>query len=52
MLLTCEEAGGLETEKVASGGWNGPVELEPFKGKKITGVPILRAGLGMMEGVL
>ena len=33
-------------------GWNGPVQVEQIKGKKITVVPILRAGLGMMEGVL
>lgn len=33
-------------------GWNGPVEVDQIKGKKITVVPILRAGLGMMEGVL
>jgi uracil phosphoribosyltransferase len=30
----------------------GPVQVEQIKGKKITVVPILRAGLGMMEGVL
>ncbi|MEL2303907.1 uracil phosphoribosyltransferase, partial [Klebsiella pneumoniae] len=33
-------------------GWNGPVEIDQIKGKKITVVPILRAGLGMMDGVL
>lgn len=33
-------------------GWAGPVEIEGIKGKKITIVPILRAGLGMMDGVL
>ncbi len=41
-----------ETEKVTIEGWNGPVEIDQIKGKKITVVPILRAGLGMMEGVL
>ena len=30
----------------------GPVQVEQIKGKKITVVPILRAGLGMMDGVL
>ncbi len=30
----------------------GPVEIEQIKGKKITVVPILRAGIGMMNGVL
>ena len=51
-LLTYEATADLETEKVTIEGWNGPVEVEQIKGKKITVVPILRAGLGMMEGVL
>ena len=51
-LLTYEATAGLETEKVTIEGWNGPVEVDQIKGKKITVVPILRAGLGMMEGVL
>lgn len=51
-LLTYEATADLETEKVTIQGWNGPVEIEQIKGKKITVVPILRAGLGMMEGVL
>ncbi len=33
-------------------GWCGPVQVDRIKGKKVTVVPILRAGLGMMEGVL
>ena len=33
-------------------GWAGKVEIEEIKGKKLTVVPILRAGLGLMEGVL
>jgi len=33
-------------------GWCGPVRAERIKGKKITVVPILRAGLGMLDGVL
>ncbi len=51
-LLTYEATAGLETEKVTIEGWNGPVEVDQIKGKKITVVPILRAGVGMMEGVL
>ena len=51
-LLTYEATADLETEKVTIEGWNGPVQVEQIKGKKITVVPILRAGLGMMEGVL
>jgi uracil phosphoribosyltransferase len=33
-------------------GWCGPVTAERIKGKKITVVPILRAGIGMLDGVL
>ena len=51
-LLTYEAAADLETETVTIEGWCGPVEIEQIKGKKITVVPILRAGLGMMDGVL
>ena len=51
-LLTYEATKHLVTEKVAIQGWAGPVEVEKIKGKKITVVPILRAGLGMMTGVL
>lgn len=43
-LLTYEATADLETEKVTIEGWNGPVEVEQIKGKKITVVPILRAG--------
>ena len=51
-LLTYEATKQLETETVTIQGWAGPVEVEKIKGKKITVVPILRAGLGMMNGVL
>ncbi|QGM81274.1 uracil phosphoribosyltransferase [Otariodibacter oris] len=51
-LLTYEATADLETEKVTIDGWNGPVEIDRIKGKKVTVVPILRAGLGMMDGVL
>ena len=51
-LLTYEATKDLETEKVTIAGWAGPVETDQIKGKKITVVPILRAGLGMMDGVL
>lgn len=51
-LLTYEATKDLETEKVTIQGWNGPVEIDRIKGKKVTVVPILRAGLGMMDGVL
>lgn len=51
-LLTYEATTDLETEKVTIEGWNGAVEIDRIKGKKVTVVPILRAGLGMMDGVL
>jgi len=51
-LLTYEATKDLETEKETIQGWAGPIPVEKIKGKKITVVPILRAGLGMMPGVL
>lgn len=51
-LLTYEATKDLATEKKMIEGWAGNVEIEKIKGKKITIVPILRAGLGMMDGVL
>ncbi len=51
-LLTYEATKQLETERVTIQGWAGPVEVQRIKGKKITVVPILRAGLGMLDGFL
>ena len=51
-LLTYEATKDLETEKITIQGWAGPVQIDRIKGKKITVVPILRAGLGMLDGVL
>ena len=51
-LLTYEATKDLETETITIRGWAGDVVVENIKGKKITVVPILRAGLGMMDGVL
>ena len=51
-LLTFEATKDLETEIRTIPGWAGEVSVERIKGKKITVVPILRAGLGMMDGVL
>jgi len=51
-LLTYEATKDLETETITISGWAGPVSVQQIKGKKITVVPILRAGLGMMDGVL
>ncbi|EHJ49108.1 uracil phosphoribosyltransferase [Solidesulfovibrio carbinoliphilus subsp. oakridgensis] len=51
-LLTYEATKSLKTEKISINGWAGPLEVDRIAGKKITVVPILRAGLGMMDGVL
>ncbi|WP_438865174.1 uracil phosphoribosyltransferase [Neptunicella sp.] len=52
-LLTYEATRDLETEPVSITGWAGePIEIQKIKGKKITIVPILRAGLGMLDGVM
>ncbi|SDI85396.1 uracil phosphoribosyltransferase [Ferrimonas sediminum] len=51
-LLTYEATSGFEMETVEIDGWNGPISINQIKGKKVTVVPILRAGLGMMDGVL
>ena len=51
-LLTYEATKDIETESKIIEGWAGTVQVEKIKGKKITIVPILRAGLGMMGGVI
>ncbi|AIT10089.1 uracil phosphoribosyltransferase [Candidatus Francisella endociliophora] len=51
-LLTYEVTAGFELEKTQLLGWQDTnIEVEQIKGKKLTVVPILRAGLGMMDGV-
>lgn len=51
-LLTYEATTDLETESHTVQGWAGPVQVDKIKGKKVTVVPILRAGMGMLDGVL
>jgi uracil phosphoribosyltransferase len=51
-LLTYEATADLETEAAEVDGWAGPIAVQRIKGRKITLVPILRAGLGMLPGVL
>jgi len=51
-LLAYEASQDFELETVTVSGWAGPVEIDRIKGKKVTVVPILRAGLGMLDGVL
>lgn len=52
-LLTYEATRELQTEVIETTAWNGQkINVKKIKGKKITVVPILRAGLGMLDGVL
>ena len=51
-LLTYEATRDLETVAEQITGWAGSLSVQRLKGKKITIVPILRAGLGMLPGVL
>lgn len=51
-LLTYEATKDLPTEKVRIEAWSGSCEIAQIQGKKVTVVPILRAGLGMLDGVL
>ena len=51
-LLTYEATADLETEEATVEGWAGPIGIRRIKGRKVTLVPILRAGLGMLTGVL
>lgn len=51
-LLTYEASKNFELEPKTITSWNGEITVEQIKGKKVTVVPILRAGLGMMDGVL
>ena len=51
-LLAYEATADFPLEPVTVEGWAGPVQVERISGKKVTLVPILRAGLGMLDGVL
>lgn len=51
-LLTYEATKDLSLEAVTIQGWDGEINIQQIEGKKATVVPILRAGLGMMDGVL
>ncbi|MCU4414721.1 uracil phosphoribosyltransferase [Acinetobacter sp. WU_MDCI_Axc73] len=52
MLLTYEATKDLQLVDHDVDGWAGKVTTQRIAGKKITIVPILRAGIGMLEGVL
>lgn len=52
-LLAYEATRDFQLEKRTIAGWDGgSVEIQQIKGKKVTVVPILRAGIGMLDGVL
>ena len=51
-LLAYEAFRSLELEAVEIEGWAGKVKVEKISGKKVAVVPILRAGIGMLQGVL
>ena len=51
-LLAYEATADFPLEKTMLECWSGPTEVDRIKGKKVTVVPILRAGVGMLEGVL
>ena len=50
-LLAYEACKDFPLEKTHVEGWCGTVEIQQIKGKKVTLVPILRAGLGMLERI-
>lgn len=51
-LLAYEATADFPLARVIIECWSGPTEVEQIAGRKVTVVPILRAGLGMLEGVL
>ena len=51
-LLAYEATADFPLEKVMIDCWSGPAEIDRISGKKVTVVPILRAGIGMLDGVL
>jgi uracil phosphoribosyltransferase len=51
-LLAYEATADFPLEKTTVDCWSGPTEVEQIRGRKVTIVPILRAGLGMLDGVL
>jgi uracil phosphoribosyltransferase len=51
-LLTYEATKDLPLEPARINGWCGELDVQKIAGKKITVVPILRAGIGMLDGVL
>ena len=51
-LLAYEATADFPLEKTRIACWSGPIDIDQISGRKVTVVPILRAGLGMLDGVL
>jgi uracil phosphoribosyltransferase len=51
-LLAYEATADFPLEAVTIDCWSGPAQVQRISGRKVTVVPILRAGLGMLDGVL
>ncbi len=51
-LIAYEATRDFPLETFEIDGWCGKIEAQQIKGKKVTLVPILRAGIGMLDGVL
>ncbi len=51
-LLAYEATADFPLQQTTIECWSGPTVIEQIAGKKVTIVPILRAGLGMLDGVL
>ncbi|EHR70300.1 uracil phosphoribosyltransferase [Burkholderiales bacterium JOSHI_001] len=51
-LLAYEASADFPLETAMQECWSGPVQVQRIAGRKVTVVPILRAGLGMLDGVL
>lgn len=51
-LMAYEASRDFELENLDIEGWCGSIAGQQIKGKTVTVVPILRAGLGMLDGVL
>lgn len=51
-MLTYEATENFPMERRVVESWTGKLEVDQISGKKLTVVPILRAGLGLLDGVL
>jgi uracil phosphoribosyltransferase len=50
-LLAYEATADFPLETATVDCWSGPTEVQRIAGRKVTVVPILRAGLGMLDGM-